>query len=331
MGKWAGHWRGIGLALVALVTVMRPAAAQEPRAHVADAFAELARLIYDAEPALTHLHLMPFRADRGGPGDCDTELRNAVADAMAKRQADTLSARRVELRQGLGEDAAEAGHGTLRGRYGVVAGEVWAEVTVVAPSGVLSAALPRRILSGLVCKGAAVSLIQAVEARAGIVPDAALSLTLRKEARIGDAVTFDIRSAVPEPTLPLCLNVSGTNTAQLLTPLRPRSPALQPRGTLVWPLDFAGAGLTGGPFCFDREQTDAVICLAMRNAPNPTLSRLWTAAWPQSAREPRDLTMDETLELVSAAAETGAAAAAERYRVGPRAPGATPACAAPRR
>jgi hypothetical protein len=198
-------------------------------------------------------------------------------------------------------------------------------------NGVVAAALPRKVLTGLVCKGAAVSLIQAVEARAGAGPDAALSIALRKEARIGDAVTFDIRSAVPEPTLPLCLNVSSTNTAQLLTPLRPRSPALTARGALVWPLDFTGAGLTGGPFCFDREQNDAVVCFAMRNAPNPNLARLWTGAWPEGAREPRDLSIDETLDLVAAAAETGAAAAAERYRVGPRPAGTPSACAGARR
>lgn len=331
MGDWAKHFARAACGLLASVALALPAAAQEPRAPVSDAFAELARLIWDAEPPVTHLHLTTFRAERGGPGDCDTELRNAVADAMGKRQADTLSARRIELRLGLGDSAGATGHAVLRGTYGVAAGQVWADVAVTGPGGVVAAALPRRILTGLVCKGAAVSLIQAVETRSGAAPDAALALSLRKEARIGDAATFDIRSSVTEPTLPLCLNISGTNTAQVITPLRPRSPALPARGVLVWPMDFAAVGLSGGPFCHEREQNDAIVCFALRNPINRTAADLWSAAWPEGAASPRELGIDETLELVAAAAESGAVAAAERYRVGPRAAGVASACGGARR
>ncbi len=292
----------------------------------AEAFAELARLIYDAEPLVTHVHLTAFRAERGGPGDCDTELRNAVADAIGKRQADTLSARRVEMRQGFSADVADAGHARVQGRYGATGGQVWAEVSVLGPGGVIIAALPRRILTGLVCRGGSVSLIQAAVERAGIAQEASLSITMRTSARIGDAVTFDIRGALTEPTLPLCLNLAADNTAQVVTPLRRTAPALAPRGSLSWPADFAGSGLGGGPFCYDREQNDAIACFAMRNAANPELLRLWTAAWPEGAAEPRQLPAGDALELISAAAETGAAAAVQRYRVGAAQPGARSAC-----
>jgi hypothetical protein len=322
MGIRAVTW-GTAAALAALVA---PAAAQDARVPAAEAFAELARLIYDAEPRLTHAHLPPFRSERGGPGDCDTELRNAAADALGKRQADTLSGRRVELRQGTGEDSGAPGHGVVQGRYGVSGGQIWAEASVVGPGGVIAAALPRRVLSGLVCKGESVSLIQAVEARAGIRPDARLSIAMRVAARIGDAATFDIHSGLSEPALPLCLNLAADNTAQVMTPLRRTAPALKPRGVLAWPSDFAGAGLSAGPFCYDREQNDAIICFAMRNTSNPALARLWRDAWPEGAAEPKDLGMDQALELVAAAAETDGAAAVQRYRVGPAAPGAPSAC-----
>ncbi|MGL4239471.1 MAG: hypothetical protein ACRCTI_00020 [Beijerinckiaceae bacterium] len=314
-----------GLVLLA-AGALTPAAAQETRVPAAEAFAELARLIYDAEPAISHAHLLPFRSDRGGPGDCDTELRAAVADAMVKKQADTLSGRRLELRQGFGEDAGAAGHAVVQGRYGVAGGQIWAEVSVVGPGGVIAAALPRRVLTGLLCKGDSVSLIQAAEARAGIRPDSELTLAMRVNARIGDAVTFDIKSGLMEPALPLCLNLAGDNTAQVVTPLRRTAPALKARGTLTWPTDFARAGLSAGPFCYDREQNDAVICFAMRNAANPALARLWSEAWPEGAPEPRELSMDQALELVAAAAETDGAATVQRYRVGPRVPGAPSAC-----
>jgi hypothetical protein len=328
MGRQAVIARGLASALAcATLGGGLPAAAQDaPRAAATDAFAELARLVYDAEPEVTHLHLLPFRAERAGPGDCDTELRNAFADAMGRRQADILSARRVELRQGLGDDAGQAGHARLQGRYGVAGGQVWAEASIIGPGGVVAAALPRRVLTGLVCRGDAVSLIQAVESRAGITPDSGLSLAMRVNARIGDAVTFDIRSGVAEPTLPLCINVAADNTAQVVTPLRRTAPALPPRGALTWPSDFSGAGIAAGPFCYDREQNDALFCFAMRNAANPALARLWREAWPDGTPEPKELSMDQTLELVAAAAETGAAAVSQRYRVGPRAPGAPSAC-----
>jgi hypothetical protein len=320
--------------LSALVLASPAAFASEPRMAAVEAFAELARQIYDAEPAVTHLHLQPFRTEHGGPGDCDTELRSAAADAMARRQADILSGRRIELRQdaGLGgaaDAAASEGHARLQGVYGVIDGQVWAQAAVLGPGGAVAASLPRRILSGLVCRGAAVSLIQAAEARAGVRPDAPLSLTMRVNARIGDAMTFDIRSAVLEPTLPLCLALASDNTAQVVTPLRRGAPALAARGVLTWPGDFAGSGIGAGPFCHEREQNDAVLCFAVRNAANPVLARLWRDAWPEGSPAPRELTIDETLALVSAAAETDAAAAAQRYRVGPRSPGAPSACRRP--
>jgi hypothetical protein len=333
MGERAPLVEKLATALViGVVCAASHAIAQEPpRAAAAETFAELARLVYDAEPTVTHMHLLPFRAERAGPGDCDTELRNAFADAMGKRQADILSSRRVELRQGLGDDSGQPGHVRLQGRYGVAGGQVWAEASVVGPGGVVAAALPRRVLTGLVCRGDAVSLIQAVESRAGITPDSGLSLAMRVNARIGDAVTFDIRSGVSEPTLPLCINVAADNTAQIVTPLRRTAPALPPRGALTWPSDFGGAGLAAGPFCYDREQNDALFCFAMRNAANPALARLWREAWPEGAPEPRELSMDQTLALVAAAAETGAAAVSQRYRVGPRMPGAPSACRRPQK
>jgi hypothetical protein len=306
------------------------ASAQDTRAvPVTEAMVELARLVYDAEPQLTHLHLVPFRSERGGPGDCDTELSAALADAMGKRQADILSGRRVELRQGLSGAGDGSGHGRVRGSYGLSAGQIWAEVSILGPGGVVAAAFPRRILAGLLCRGEAVSLIQASEARAGIRPDGGLALAMRVDARIGDAVTFDIRSGLTEPALPLCLNIAADNTAQVVTPLRPSAPALRPRGTLTWPSDFGGAGLPSGPFCYDKEQNDALICFAMRNATNPELARLWREAWPEGAAEPRQLATDETLALVAAASETDAASAVQRYRVGPRLPGAPSACRRP--
>jgi hypothetical protein len=320
------------LGVLAACAVALPAArAQEPRMAMAEAFAELARLIYDAEPALTHLHLAPFRSERGGPGDCDTELRQGLADAMAKRQADTLSSRRVELRQGVGEGSDTTGHARVVGLYGVNGMQIWAEATILGAGGAVAATLPRRVLTGLLCKGEAVSLIQASEARAGIRPDGALSLGMRVNARIGDAVTFDIRSGLMEPALPLCLNIAADNTAQVITPLRPTAPALRARGSLTWPSDFGGAGIAAGPFCHEREQNDALLCFAMRNASNPVLARLWREAWPEGAAEPKELTMDDTLELVSAASATDAAAAVQRYRVGPRIAGAPSACKRPLR
>jgi hypothetical protein len=226
----------------------------------------------------------------------------------------------------MGADAGAPGHAIVHGRYGVTSGQIWAEASVVGPGGVIAAALPRRVLSGLVCKGGSVSLIQAAEARAGIRPDAQLSLAMRISARVGDAVTFDISSGLTEPALPLCLNLSSDNTAQLVTPLRRTAPALKPRGVLRWPSDFAGAGISAGPFCFEREQNDAILCFAMRNGANPELARLWREAWPEGDPEPKDLTTDQALELISAAAETDGAAVVQRYRVGPAAPGAPSAC-----
>jgi hypothetical protein len=309
-----------------LAATARPALAQDARLPVTEAFAELARLVYDAEPEITHLHLLPFRAERGGPGDCDTELRNALADAMGKRQADTLSSRRVEMRQGMSEDAGQPGHARIQGLYGVANGLIWTEASIIGPGGVVAAALPRRVLAGLICKGESLSLIQAAEARAGIKLDTPLTLSMRVSARIGDAVTFDIRSALTEPTLPLCLNIAADDTAQVVTPLRRTAPALSPRGVLTWPSDFAGAGLSAGPFCYEREQNDALLCFAMSRAANPVLARLWREAWPEGASEPKELNMDQALELAAAAAETGAAAAVQRYRVGPRQTGAPSAC-----
>jgi hypothetical protein len=318
--------RGCGAAALGACALAGAAAAQESRVPPSEAFAELARSIWDAEPPITHLHLLPFRSVVGGPGDCDTELSGAVADALAKRQADTLSSRRVDLVQGLGDGAGQEGHAVVRGVYGIASGQIWTEATVVGPTGVIAAALPRRALAGLICKGEAVSLISAVEQRTAGRADTGLTLNLREEARIGDAATFDLRSGLTEIALPLCLNVSADNTAQVVTPLRPGSPALAARGALSWPVDFSGSGITGGPFCHDREQNDAIVCFAVRNAANPELDRLWRSAWPAGEREPRELTADQTLALVAAASDTSAAAAARRYRVGPRPPGAPSAC-----
>ncbi len=326
MHKWKKRCLKLLLSILYTISLAMPAHADLRTVSVNNAFAELVQLIYDAEPPITHLQLLPFKAISGGAGDCDTELRNAVADSMGKRQADTLSSRRIELRHGSRSISEIAGHATVVGTYGITDRQIWAEVIVQGPSGVVVVAMPRRILSDLVCKGHTVSLLQAVEARTGAGPDTRLSIKLRNEARIGDVVTFDIISAVTEPTLPLCLNISSYGTAQVLTPLRPRSPALKARDILNWPSDFASAGLSGGPYCHEREQSDAIVCFAMRNAPNPALARLWAAAWPENTREPREIAMDEALDLISAAVETSAAVAAERYRVGPAIAGVPSAC-----
>ncbi len=316
--------------VAAAVLAASPASAQEP--PVASALmGRIARQLFELRPVPASLELPPFRAAEGGLGDCDSELRDRLIEALKLEQADPDNAivdRRIEVRLPLARSGGGEAAARVSGRYGAERdGRLWVEARVAAPDGTVLAALPRSPVAGLACRGHRRSLGDAVAALLGGGRDEGMALSLpRTNPRVGDLVAITLRNERPEGRRPLCLNIAADDTAQVLTPLRPGAPRLAPRGQLVWPRDFAASGGPAGPICFEREQADALLCIALPDEP-AALDRAWREAWPDDAAEPVELTAEATLSLVAEAlAEPRASAALLRYSVGRAPPGGVSAC-----
>jgi hypothetical protein len=305
--------------LAALALAASSAHAQE-RQPVAQAMGQLARQLFDLRPVPLKLDLTPFRSFDSGLGDCDDELRDRLIEALRIEQSEANNAiveRRIDVRLPLAQLEASDATARIAGRYGAdPQGNVWTEIQVLGRDQLLIASLPRTTISGLVCKGQRRSLADTVDfAMRGRESGLSVGLT-RPDPRVGDLVSVTLQNAGPEARQVLCLNIAASGTAQVLTPLRNGAPGLPQRGMLTWPRDFAASGGPAGPLCFDREQSDALVCFGFTADLLPGLRKRWREAWPQESDEPKDLSSEAAVELVGEAlAASGVAPAFQRYQV----------------
>jgi hypothetical protein len=305
--------------LAALALAASSAHAQE-RQPVAQAMGQLARQLFDLRPVPLKLDLTPFRSFDSGLGDCDDELRDRLIEALRIEQSEANNAiveRRIDVRLPLAQLEASDATARIAGRYGAdPQGNVWTEIQVLGRDQLLIASLPRTTISGLVCKGQRRSLADTVDfAMRGRESGLSVGLT-RPDPRVGDLVSVTLQNAGPEARQVLCLNIAASGTAQVLTPLRNGAPGLPQRGMLTWPRDFAASGGPAGPLCFDREQSDALVCFGFTADLLPGLRKRWREAWPQESDEPKDLSTEAAVELVGEAlAASGVAPAFQRHQV----------------
>lgn len=310
-------------------------ASAQDAAPVASAMGQVARQLYELRPVPLKLDVPPFRSIDNGMGDCDDELRDRLIDALRIEQADPANAvvdRRIDVRLPLSRLDSSDAAARIQGRYGAdPRGAVWVEAQVLGADQTVLATLPRTFVGGLVCRGVTRSLADTIDVALRGRRGSGLSIGLtRPDPRVGDLVALTIQNAGPDAGRVLCLNLAATDTAQVLTPLRPNTPRLPQRSMLVWPRDFAASGGPAGPLCFEREQSDAVLCLGLPADPPAGAERRWRAAWPEGRDEPEELSSAATVELVGEAlAAPGVSAALQRYQVRRGPSGGLSACGTP--
>lgn len=302
-----------------LLALFTSAALAQSAVPLPEAFARVARQTFELRPTPKRIGIAPFQAIRGGLGDCDIEFRDQLIASFKREQADPTNLivdRAIDIWLIEADANTAASDVKVEGRYGGEISQLWVEAQVVKSDGTVLALLPRTRVSDHICKGGLSKLADTVENIVRSTRDSGLSIQiLRAAPQIGDAVGFTMQSKLASERNLLCLNVSSVDTADVVTPLRDKSPTLGSRRNLHWPSDFRAVGLPTTPICYDREQSDTFVCFALPSPLTSRLTTLWREAWPDGLASPRELDAHSALAIVSEASRTADGAAVVRYSV----------------
>jgi hypothetical protein len=282
-------------------------------ASVRGLFDEIARELFARRPLPSSIAIMPFNGDAGLVGDCDEELRDLLAAAIAdgggtaSAANNTITDSHIDVYQ-VRRDPAPDRDALARGDYGVDSAGLWVRVELTNRKGQVLGLKPRTTVTGTTCRGSMKRLVDFVHDSQHVGGD--LALEMPAAPRIGDLVDIRIRNSSEQPVTVLCWNVAEDGTAEVMTPLHDPLRSIRPHGQLSFPRDF------GRRSNFTQEARDLFGCFGVRGALTPAVRELWAQAWPETSAAPRQLTRDEALRLLDVMRSTdGISEVSVIYRV----------------